>query len=102
MSLRHLFRPKARPSRPSQVRPQVEALEARWTPYSVSGNAWPHPELITLSFVPDGTVLGAGTQGIITSNLFARLNSHPGWTTDTWGCASLTSAATGSPPPCSR
>src|SRR5262249_46575915 len=33
---------------------------------------------------PDGTVLGATTSGNIVSNLFARLNSHPGWTTQTW------------------
>src|SRR5207248_3499465 len=30
---------------------QLEALETRLVLYSVSGNAWPHPELITLSFI---------------------------------------------------
>ncbi len=41
-------------------------------PYSTSGNAWPHPELITLSFEPDGTNLG------YPSNLFATFNAKFG------------------------
>ena len=47
-----------------QARLQVEALEARAVP-TASGNLWPHPELVTVSFVPDGTNLGG-----VTSNLF--------------------------------
>jgi hypothetical protein len=46
-------------------------------PYSLSGNAWPNPQLITLSFVPDGTNLGG-----VTSNLFATFNAK--WSTSTW------------------
>jgi len=68
---------------PHPVRPRVEELEARLVP-SGTGNAWPHQEVITLSFVPDGTILSAGIGGNITSNLFAKFNAHPGWTTDTW------------------
>src|SRR5712692_5275230 len=51
----------------------LEALETRLVPYNVSGYAWPHPELITLSFVPDGTNLGGST-----SNLFATFNAKFG------------------------
>src|SRR5437763_6373518 len=51
----------------------LEPLESRLVPYSVSGNAWPNPQLITLSFVPDGTNLGGAT-----SNLFATFNAKFG------------------------
>jgi hypothetical protein len=49
---------------------QLESLENRVMPYAVSGNAWPHPERITLSFMPDGTNLGGPT-----SNLFAKFDA---------------------------
>ena len=42
-------------------------------PYATSGNAWPSPQLITLSFEPDGTNLGGRT-----SNLFATFNAALG------------------------
>ncbi|MFO0930710.1 MAG: matrixin family metalloprotease [Gemmataceae bacterium] len=61
----------------------LEHLETRLTP-AWSGNAWPHPELVTVSFVPDGTLIGYSGTGPIYSNLFARFNSHTGWTTATW------------------
>jgi len=79
MHLFGLFRSLRRPPRPAarQARPQVETLESRLTPYAVSGNAWAHPELITLSFVPDGTNLGGAS-----SNLFATFNAR--WSTATW------------------
>jgi hypothetical protein len=57
---------------------RLEQLESRLVPYSVSGNAWPHPELITLSFVPDGTVVGQNGSGNITSNLFSTFNTRFG------------------------
>ncbi len=59
--------------KPRLCRPQVEPLESRCVMYSASGNAWPHPELITISFVPDGTNLGG-----VTSNLFATFNARFG------------------------
>src|SRR5437867_6710780 len=65
-----------RPLAPRAI-PQIEALESRVVPYSVSGNAWPNAQLITLSFVPDGTNLGG-----VTSNLFATFNAK--WATSTW------------------
>src|SRR5438105_2715293 len=71
--------PRPRPPSPS-VRPQVEALESRLVPYALSGDAWPGPQLITLSFVPDGTVLGTNANGNITSNLFATFNAKFGST----------------------
>src|SRR4051812_12024903 len=48
---------------------RLEELETRVVPYSASGNAWPHPELVTLSFQPDGTNLGG-----VSSNLLAAFN----------------------------
>jgi hypothetical protein len=70
-----------RPSRAAATaRPGVEALESRLTPYAATGNLWPHPQLVTLSFVPDGTVLALGNGGQITSNLFATFNAIPGVT----------------------
>jgi len=54
-------------------------LESRITPYAVSGNAWTHPELISLSFAPDGTTWAAGK----TSNLFSSFNGMFN-STDEW------------------
>src|SRR6516162_10372534 len=51
----------------------VESLEARVVPYATSGNAWPHPNLVTISFEPDGTNLGG-----VSSNLFATFNAKFG------------------------
>ena len=39
--------------------------------YSASGNVWPNPQVITISFMPDGTNLGGG----VSSNLFSTFNS---------------------------
>src|SRR5262249_40039324 len=84
MSLSNLFRsfwsgPKDGPSSAGarRVWPRVEALESRLNPYSISGNSWAHPELITLSFMPDGTDLGR-----VSSNLFATFNAR--WSTSVW------------------
>jgi len=53
----------------------VEALESRLVPYTTTGNAWAHPQLITISFVPDGTVMAQGASGLIRSNLFSTFNA---------------------------
>jgi hypothetical protein len=53
------------------------------TPYAATGYAWPHPQLVTLSFVPDGTVLALGNGGQITSNLFESFGKIPGVTSPT-------------------
>jgi hypothetical protein len=79
-----MSRSKGASKRVARTRLCVEELESRLVPYAVSGNAWPHPELITISFVPDGTIIGANSNGYIYSNLFATLNAHSGWTTATW------------------
>jgi hypothetical protein len=50
-------------------------LESRIVPYATSGNAWPNPQLVTLSFEPDGTNLGG-----VSSNLFAQFNAAFGST----------------------
>ena len=77
-----------------RLRPTVEQLEARLVPYSASGNAWPNPQLVTISFVPDGTVLGTNNGAPVYSNLFAKLNAHGGWTTATWEDQILKAAQT--------
>jgi predicted Zn-dependent protease len=73
--LRNLTQPRAKRSLPTPTRLEVEPLESRLVPYSVSGNAWPHPELVTLSFVPDGTNVNGQS-----SNLFATFNARFGST----------------------
>jgi hypothetical protein len=50
----------------------VESLESRVVLYSATGNAWPHPQLVTISFMPDGTDLGG-----VPSNLQSSFNSKP-------------------------
>jgi Matrixin/Bacterial Ig-like domain len=60
------------------VSPGLEGLESRIVLYSASGNLWPNPQLITISFMPDGTNLGGG----VTSNLISTFNSKAslaGW-----------------------
>jgi hypothetical protein len=74
---------RGRPTRTflsARARLDVEVLESRVVLYAVSGSAWPHPELITISFVPDGTILGSNSGGYIYSDLFARFNARFGST----------------------
>jgi hypothetical protein len=70
---------RVRPTPPSppirRAFPRLELLESRMVLYSVSGDAWPNPQLVTLSFVPDGTNLGG-----VTSNLFSTFNAEFGST----------------------
>ncbi len=66
-------RSSSKSSRPTRVPLDVESLEKRLTPYSVSGNAWPHSQLVTISFEPDGTSVNGHT-----SNLFATFNAKFG------------------------
>ncbi len=67
-----------RPRVAPRVRPQLEALECRTVPYTATGNAWPNPQLITISFVPDGTPLVSQVGGYATSNLFSVFNAKFG------------------------
>lgn len=60
------------PRRSSRSNLAVESLEARWLLYATTGNAWPHPEVVTLSFMPDGTDLGG-----VASNMNAAFNANP-------------------------
>src|SRR4051794_13157203 len=57
----------------------LEQLESRLAP-TASGNAWPAPQLITLSFVPDGTFVSTSGSSYVPSNLFANFNSRYGST----------------------
>lgn len=50
----------------------AERLEDRVVLYAVSGNAWPSSQLVTISFMPDGTDLGGAT-----SNLNAAFEANP-------------------------
>lgn len=67
----------ARKSVAPKSRLHVEQLESRLTPYALSGNSWLQPQLISLSFMPDGTNLGGAT-----SNLFATMDAK--WATAVW------------------
>lgn len=58
------------PSR--RARPELQPLESRVVLYSATGNAWPNPATITISFMPDGTDLGG-----VTSNLFGAFENKP-------------------------
>ncbi len=51
----------------------AEVLEERVLLYTTSGNAWPAPQLVTISFMPDGTNMGGGT-----SNLQSTFNTKFG------------------------
>jgi hypothetical protein len=77
-TLQKTFGGSTAPACAPRVRPGVESLESRLVPYALSGNAWPHPQLITLSFVPDGTVVGSNGSSYLKSNLFATLNAKFG------------------------
>jgi hypothetical protein len=52
-------------------RPTLEPLEDRTLPATIWGVAWPNPQHVTVSFVPDGTAIGSAQ-----SNLFQTLNSQ--------------------------
>jgi hypothetical protein len=72
---------KVRPPRSltrKRVALSVEGLEERVVPYALTGNAWPHANYVTLSFVPDGTVVGSVGGNPAYSNLFATLNARFG------------------------
>jgi hypothetical protein len=68
-------RPRARPVR-AQLR--LEPLESRTVPYAPSGNLWPNPQLITLSFEPDGTELGGQSSNLV-STFNADFGSAAPW-----------------------
>jgi hypothetical protein len=53
-----------------RMRPCLESLESRMVLSTATGNAWPNPQLITISFMPDGSNLGGPA-----SNLFSVFNS---------------------------
>src|SRR5262245_50713095 len=51
-----------------------ESLEPRLLLYAPTGGAWSHPELVTLSFMPDGTDVG-GTPSTLQRTLDSRWSS---------------------------
>ena len=70
--------PGPRPIRAPRAVPRVEPLESRAVPYAASGNLWPHPELISLSFEPDGTDLGGQASNLV-STFNADFGSASAW-----------------------
>src|SRR5438128_1505874 len=61
-----------------RVCPRLEGLESRVVPYATTGNSWPNAQLVTISFVPDGTIVGTSNGGYVYSNLFATFNAKFG------------------------
>ncbi len=59
-------------------RSKVETLEKRVLLYATSGNAWPNKDLITLSFMPDGTNLGGATSNLV-STFNTKFGSAATW-----------------------
>jgi hypothetical protein len=66
--------------RAHKVRPCLESLESRVVLYSATGNLWPNPQVITISFMPDGTNVG----GTVPSNLSAVFNKQPKLVAANW------------------
>lgn len=60
------------------TRIKAESLESRILLYATSGNAWPNSELITISFMPDGTDLG-GVASDLQSTFNAKFGSAAVW-----------------------
>jgi hypothetical protein len=50
-----------------KARPDVESLESRLVLYNVPGDVWTNPQLITISFMPDGTNTGGGPSNLQTT-----------------------------------
>src|SRR4051812_25103108 len=74
-------KPNSTPPRKSRKAvPSLETLESRLAPYSASGNAWPAAQLVTISFVPGGTIVSTSGASYVTSNLFSTFNTKFGST----------------------
>ncbi len=71
---------------PYGIRLNLEHLETRVVPYTTTGAAWPSPNLVTISFIPDGTPITGGTN----SNLFSDMSSLG--STATWQAQFLKAA----------
>jgi hypothetical protein len=71
---------KPQRKQPYRARPALEMLEDRVVPYTTTGNIWPHPQLISISFMPDGTPMSAAVGSNIKSNLFSTFNAKFGST----------------------
>ncbi len=61
-----------------RARFEVESLESRVVLYSASGNLWPSPQLVTISFMPDGTSLG-GNPSTLMSAFNTKFGSTAAW-----------------------
>lgn len=70
----------------------IEQLESRILLYAASGNEWPHPELITISFEPDGTNLGGVYSDL--NSVFNGNSSLAGWQNEIIRAAQVWAAQT--------
>ncbi len=68
---------KSRRSR-GRSKPELEPLGSRVFLYSASGNAWPAAQLVTISFMPDGTDNG-GKVSNLQSSFNASFGSTSNW-----------------------
>lgn len=72
---------------------RIEALEERVVLYAATGNAWPTPQVVTISFMPDGTNLGG-----VKSNLNSAFNGNSAiaakWKTEILRAAQVWAQAT--------
>jgi predicted Zn-dependent protease len=75
-----------------RARPFLEQLESRLVPYALTGGAWPDPQLITLSFMPDGTLITSGSNGNSYSNMYAAFGKT--MSVATWENAIISAAQT--------
>src|SRR5262249_10423924 len=71
----------AAPAPHSRTRPRLEELESRVVPVTTGinpggapPNVWPSPQLVTLSFMPDGTFITNNLHGSVYSNLYSRMS----------------------------
>ena len=72
--------PRANRRGPSarRARLEVESLESRVVLYSASGNFWPSAQLVTISFMPDGTSIGGRPSNLMTA-FNAKFGSAATW-----------------------
>src|SRR5215210_5249099 len=77
-SLKNVLHPRVVRPADRRVRPQPELLETRVVPYAVSGFAWPQPALVTLSIVPDGTLVN-GYPSNLNSTFNTKFGTRGNW-----------------------
>lgn len=67
--------------RKKACQPSVDVLEGRLLLYTATGNFWPEPSHVTISFMPDGTTVAGGPTG---SNLQSHMEGISGLSGGQW------------------